>query len=484
MDDSDWFYCDTDGHHVTNPNEPFSAEALGSITVKEKPVPHVDWCRVVNWPSDATIENGGTFTGYAQVYAAGRTEGAYTAEHGVTGQMGTGPVGSDPSASSASGWTWTDAVNNPKFDQEHPESTNYEFMADYSSTDAGTVAYAFRFKVENSDWFYCDADGHHATKPEEPFSAAALGTITVEAAPEPPPPDATVSWCNVQNVTRTVSSLGVHKATSQVYVPGLTEVGNAGSSRIEAQVGFGTGTNLDSWTWKTAPINEEASAEGLGDNFEYVGEVGPAGGNALHSVNFAFRYKLDGGPWFYCDADGHSADDGDAGFDAGQLGTLTVIPKDDLHIGWCRLHWAGILSGGNDFGAYAYVYVANADGSVILTGSQNGYLDDAAVEAQVGLVPSSGDETVDVRNPSYANNAAYWHDASVNPSPSQASELGTTNSEYEAIVSDVSSGKYSYAYRLRMKGASDWIYCGNVGVVPGSPNDTFKVEHIGSLTVP
>ena len=126
--------------------------------------------------------------------------------------------------------------------------------------------------------------------------------------------------------------------------------------------------------------------------------------------------------------------------------------------------------------------MANADDSIVLTGSQNGYLDDAAVEAQVGLVPSSGNETVDVRN--YANNAAYWHDAHVNPSPGAASELGTNNSEYEAIVSALSSGKYSYAYRLRIQGTSEWIYCGNVGVVPGSPNEMFKVEHIGSLTVP
>ncbi|GEM_PF-1664711 len=477
VDSGDWFYCDTDGHHVTNPNEPFSAEALGTITVKPKPVPHVDWCRIVNEPSSVTIENGGSFTAYAQVYSFGRTEGEYAADHGVVGQMGVGPKDSDPSLTNASGWNWWNAENNPEFDKA---SSNYEFMADYSSTDAGTVTYAFRFKVENSEWFYCDTDGHHVTNTNEPFSASSLGTITVEEAPEPPP-TATVSWCNVQNLTRTVSSLGVHVATSQVYVPELTENGNAGSSRIEAEVGFGTGSNLASWTWKKADINEEADVANLGDHFEYVGEVGPVGGTSAQEVSFTFRYKLDGGPWFYCDADGHSADDGDAGFDADNLGTLSVIPKDSLHIGWCRLHWAGLLEG-SDFGAYAYVYVANADDSVVLTGSQNGYLDDAAVEAQIGLVPSSGSETVDVRN--YANNAAYWHDAHVNPSPGASSELGANNSEYEAIVSALSSGKYSYAYRLRIQGASEWIYCGNVGVVPGSPNDTFDVKHIGSLIVP
>ena len=111
--------------------------------------------------------------------------------------MGIGPKDSDPT--SASGWNWSDAEYNTNFSGAAAAS-NYEYMATYTSENAGTVAYAFRFKVDSGDWFYCDTDGHHVTNPNEPFSAEALGTITVKPKPVPH-----VDWCRIVNEPSSVT---------------------------------------------------------------------------------------------------------------------------------------------------------------------------------------------------------------------------------------------------------------------------------------
>ena len=62
---------------------------------EQRPPASIGWCRIVNEPSTVSIENGGTFTASAQVFAAGRTEGEFQENSGIKGQMGTGAPGTD-----------------------------------------------------------------------------------------------------------------------------------------------------------------------------------------------------------------------------------------------------------------------------------------------------------------------------------------------------------------------------------------------------
>ncbi len=420
----------------------------------------IEWCRLVS-PMSAELEVGGALMAYAQVYAIGRTEGDYREDSGVKGQLGIGNVGSDPRTDS--GWTWIDASHNANFADD--SGNHDEYMATHAAQAAGTYAYAFRFQVDAGAWFYCDTDGHSATNEGEGFSAEMLGRLTVAVAGQ-----YKVGWCNLQNSARTISTLGRHLATSQVYVAGLTERDKAGSPLIEAELGVGAkGSDPRSdagWTWQRAAINDKADAASLGNNSEYMGELA---GLQAGQYAFAFRYKANGDEgWLYCDSDGHSAASESEDFSAEKLGELQVLDPSALSVGWCQLQGPSPaeISAGQDFTAYGQVLVAG------LTGTANGFLDDPAIVAQLGVV-----ETGDVRN--YDSDPSAWTDARVNATP--ASDLGQ-NSEYMATVSGLSAGSYSFAYRFKIEGAAQWTYCDLTnGYRPELPD--FLVERQGSLTV-
>ena len=420
----------------------------------------IEWCQLVS-PHASELTIGQTLTAYAQVYAIGRTEGDAREDSGVKGQLGIGAIGSDPTADSA--WTWIDATANPNFSDA--SGNHDEYMASHLAETTGSFAFAFRFQVDGGAWFYCDTDGHSASNQSEGFSTDALGSLTVAEAGTHK-----VGWCNLQNTARAISTLGKHLVTSQVYVEGLTENGNAGSPLIRAQIGHGAiGSDPATWSesdWSDAVVNSAANADALGNNNEYMATLS---GLAAGSHAFAFRYKANGdSDWFYCDSDGHSAaPTGEAdGFSTDKLGHLTVLDPSLLAVGWCRLqNDAAQITPADTFTAYGQVWV---DG---LTGASNGFVDDPAIEAQLGLVSPASD----LRN--FDADESVWTDAAINAQAS-AEALGNNN-EYMASKANLAAGQYSFAFRFRVAGASSWTYC---DLEPGSSDD-FQVERQGTLTV-
>lgn len=421
----------------------------------------IEWCQLVS-PLSSELTVGQTLTVYAQVYAIGRTEGDAREDSGVKGQLGIGAAGLDPTTDSA--WTWIDATVNPNFSDA--SGNHDEYMASHLAEATGSFAFAFRFQVDGGDWFYCDTDGHSASNAEVGFSTGALGSLTVAEAGTHQ-----VGWCNLQNTARTITTLGEHLVTSQVYVEGLTENGNAGSPLIRAQIGHGApGSDPATWSetdWSDATVNTAANAEALGNNNEYMARLsGLSAGN--HA--FAFRYMANGDDdWLYCDSDGHStAPSGDAdGFSTDRLGSLTVLDPASLTVGWCRLQNDAVtIRSGETFTAYGQVWI---DG---LTGVANGFVDDPAIEAQLGLTASGGDLSAIADGA-----AATWIDATLN-AQANAEALGNNN-EYMAGTANLSAGQYSFAFRFRLQGAAMWTYC---DLEPGS-SDGFQADRQGALTV-
>ena len=112
----------------------------------------VGWCNV-QYLSAASIACGGTTDTYGRVYVSGVTNSPGEGP-GVHAQVGVGPDGSDPSASTV-GWTWTDATYNTD------DNNNDEYTATVSAPgQTGDYAVAYRFRADNGGpWYYCDGGG-------------------------------------------------------------------------------------------------------------------------------------------------------------------------------------------------------------------------------------------------------------------------------------------------------------------------------------
>jgi len=112
----------------------------------------------LQWPpsDEYTQSTSGGLTAYGQVWIDGETS-----KPGPTptleAQLGYGPAGSDPTASS---WTWVDAAFNVD------SGNNDEFVATVNPEQAGTYSYTFRYTTTaGRDWVY-------ASPP--------LGTLTID----------------------------------------------------------------------------------------------------------------------------------------------------------------------------------------------------------------------------------------------------------------------------------------------------------------
>jgi hypothetical protein len=111
----------------------------------------IDWCGVQHLSSSA-IATGDSVDTYGQVYSAGVTD-AGSPGAGITGQVGYGDSGDDPSAD-PSAFTWLDASFNVDY------YDNDEYFEALTPADPGYYAVAYRFSGDSgSTWSYCDAGG-------------------------------------------------------------------------------------------------------------------------------------------------------------------------------------------------------------------------------------------------------------------------------------------------------------------------------------
>jgi hypothetical protein len=93
----------------------------------------------------------------------------------VTGWVGHGPEGSDPTDNVA--WTWVEAIPNPGWDGSAQGAPNDdEYQADLVVPAAGSYDYAYRFSGDGGSTFtYCDADALGSTNG---YDAANAGGMT------------------------------------------------------------------------------------------------------------------------------------------------------------------------------------------------------------------------------------------------------------------------------------------------------------------
>lgn len=383
--------------------------------------PTVDWCKLGGETGDGapSVTLIGTAAGpvvLGQVYKAGVTTMGNPGA-GVTGQLGFGPAGSDPST-----WTWTNA----SYSKKTGNGSNEEWTATLPNPGLGTYKYAYRFTQNNGSWQYCDADGLAI----DGFTEAKAGTLNVVA------PTVGIEWCKLggeaietpPSVTLTGSAAGP-TVYGQVYKGGITTMSTPGVG-ITGQLGYGAaGTNPATWTWAAATYSKKT---GGGSNEEWSATLPNPG---LGSYKYAYRFAQNNGTWSYCDADGLALN----GFTEAQAGTLIVAP---VAVGSCNLQYPLTLTSyeGRDSDV---VY-----GRLFVTGVTDGVGAGAGVDAELGYGPAG-------QQPSDAGWT--WKSASFNVDIEPGG-----GDEYQATFLGPAPGTYGYAYRTRVAGGA-WAYCDGDG---------------------
>ncbi len=293
--DGPWMYCDLNGS-----DDGFSPDMAGVVHVSGiSGETNIDWCSL-HYPHDTTVVASETTTWiFGRIYIEGVTNGP-GAGQGVTGQVGYGPVGSNPE--SGTGWTWVDAQYNLDVDGLVPgDQANDEYFARFAPDTPGDHAMAYRFSRNGGGaWTYCDTDGS-----TNGYSTDKQGILRVTSTPVQ-----SVDWCIFQHPSQTMelfTGIPSESLYGRVYVAGVTDGPGQGAG-ITAQFGYGpylsNPTLSGDWNWFAATYH--TSVDGLVPgglaNDEYQGTLTF---NQVGQYSVAVRFSRDGGTsWTVCDKDG------------------------------------------------------------------------------------------------------------------------------------------------------------------------------------
>ncbi len=277
----------------------------------------VDWCRMGGQTQEAppnlslTVGQPGPLV-FVQLWEPGVTT-AEGAGAGLEAQLGMGAPQTDPRTDAS--WAW-DAG---EFNVDTGSGNDDEFRAVLPNPGEGSYAFAWRVRIDGGPWRYCDADGSGAMSTD--FEPAQMGRLTVT------PAAAQIDRCRLQFPATLTTGEGAPSAPiyGQVWAQGYTDSAGQGGG-ITGEVGYGpTGSTPSdgTWTWSAGTFNVDADT-GAAD--EYQGTIlGPPAG----TYDFAWRFRLGGGEWTYCDLDGSES----GGYSASQAGVLTAVPPQPS----CRL---------------------------------------------------------------------------------------------------------------------------------------------------
>ncbi|MGV3621301.1 MAG: IPT/TIG domain-containing protein [Archangium sp.] len=291
-----WTMADRDGAANGVAEAQFARVTVGAASI--------GWCKLggqtVQQPQMVNLRGGvaGPIV-YGQVFKEGVTN-AVGQGTGIKGQLGYGAPGSSEST-----WTWIDATYNV----DTGSGQNDEFQATLPNPGPGTFKFAFRFNSDDGAWTYCDSNGLDMGG----FTEDQAGTLTVTAAG--------IDSCMFQFPTSFTTPEGrpSRLAYGRVFVAGVTEAAGQGAG-IEGQLGYGAQDSMPSdpsWTWSA---NATLNIDDMGGGDEYQMRVtGPAPGN----YSMAWRFRLTGGAWTYCDLDGSLN-----GVQVNQMPLLTTVPYD------------------------------------------------------------------------------------------------------------------------------------------------------------
>jgi hypothetical protein len=395
---------------------------LARVTVAP---PGVGWCRLGGQTMQAppSVSLTGTAAGpaiYGQVYQQGVTDKS-GAGAGLSGQLGVGTPGTDPST-----WAWSDAAYNT----DTGSGANDEFMATLPNPGPGSYVFAYRFKLGSGAYTYCDADGS-----DNGFSESQAGTLTVAGAH--------VDRCVLQYPPTLDAREG--RATpliyGRVFAAGVTDA-TAPSTIIDMQVGEGPAGSLPDagWTWGAATYNLKVA--GGGEEWQ-ASLSGPAAG----TYHYAYRARVAGGDWLSCDLDSS-----DNGYQVAQAGVMTSKPFD---VDECVLGSSAAALSSSPGGSTGPV---SADVTALTLTEATGQ--GAGVTAEVGYGPHGSQPGTWTTWTA----AAYQSDA-------------TTADRYGASFTAPDAGTWDVAYRVKL-GTNAYKYCDLDGAANG-----YQAAQAGVLTV-
>jgi hypothetical protein len=259
-------------------------------------------------------------------------------------------IGYSDEDSDPSGWTnWTIA----DYNGISGFTSRPEYLAEIGSdiTTAGTYYYASRFQLDGGAFVYGGFDGGFWDGVNN-----VSGVLTVNEET----PDPVIGFANLQwPPSGTITPLQQYDVYGQAWIDGLTGSGTA-TEGLQAWIGYSTGdTDPATWTmWIEADFNAA-----VGNNDEFVADLGTEMGSP-GTFYYATRFQFEDQEFVY---GGYSASGG--GFWDGVdnvSGVLTVSEEmPDPEIGWANLQWppAGVIEPGEEFIAYAQVWIENITGS-------------------------------------------------------------------------------------------------------------------------
>jgi hypothetical protein len=395
----------------------------------------VGYC-VLQFPeSTTTTVDTATEDLFGRVFVENCSEGDQQCEQ-VTAELGWGPTDADPTAT-PDDFTWTAA----EYNADHSSDNNDEYTAQAAADAAGEYAYAYRFRVADSDWTYCDLDGS-----DNGFDTGQMGALTVEEPSEP-----TVGFCTIQFPEATTAAPGVASQSvyGRAFVQGCT-TGDQECTQLQGELGVGAPSDDPSadpsqFDWVGATYNA-GHTDDDNDEFEASIQVADTG-----SYGYAYRFRVGTSDWLYCDIDGS-----DNGFSTDQMGELTV---ETATIDWCNIQFPESIDA--TVGDTNTVY-----GQVYASGCTDGGDDCLPIIAELGVAPNGSDASADA-------GAYTWRDAERNTGFS-----GADNDEFQSTLPASNAGDFVYAYRMSGDGGQSWTYCDRDGTDNG-----FQADQQGTMTV-
>lgn len=426
---------------ITNPDGQ-AVTMAGAFTYEPTPARTLAEAKVLN-PLEGSDTSGAAqvrVTVATQAAVLGSTEGPGRGP-GVSAQVGFATALSTPVAQSD--FTWVDAsyagdADGPTLGDKQRDAYNGDVNLP-GATGANELTYtlAARFSLDDgATWAMADADG-------------LANGVTVDQLPKYRVGKPAIDWCKLGGevvdpppaLRLKVGAAGVI-VYGQVYLMNVTTQAGAGAG-IAGELGYGDpAADPATWTWGAATFNRDT---GGGANDEFMATLPNPGAG---SYAFAYRFRLNGGPWRYCDADGLAT----GGFTAAQAGTLAVTP---VGIDECKLQFPASLNvrqGVQTPGVYGRVWgetITEAAGAATGITAELGY-------GPPGDLPSAGTWS--------------WAAAAYNV------EVAGGGEEYVARFSGPAPGTYAYAFRFRYQGGA-WSYCDQDGAANG-----FLAAQAGTLS--
>ncbi len=405
-------YCSLNG------SKPFDLEDAGVVKVIDPAthVPEIEWCRIVSEvPADMTV--GSEYKIYGQAYVGEdnctQPEGAC---EGLMAYIGYGASTDNMDDFNFVSATYFKDVGN-----------NDEFVATLKPEAEGSYKVVYAFSMDGGKTkTYCTGDNE---SPKD-LSKAASVTVTKPAAPK-------VGWCRVQYPENVAAKQGETSdiVYGQVYVSGCTE-GELKCNAVMAEAGYGTGEDLDAYTWVSAIYNELATST---NNDEY-GVAFNIGRDVVDmTYNVVYRFSLDNGEtWTYCDFDDAE------GFDIAKTAKMKVEAGDPI--------MGEPFVRGTDFSCGIDKSFANINtvipgdttiyGQIWMPGCTDSGKCNKIVGAHLHYISSGSASTEDIRTSSVWKSV----DASYN-----GEYTGASNDEYMTAVEVDSAGDYAFAYSFDLK---------------------------------